>query len=147
MARTSPRCGGAPATGRCSGGRDARTLPHLDAHPRELPRVLEGAEDLLELVRSRDLELVVAAILRRLVGPPPLEDRGVPETIALHGVVLPFAHAFDAHRFPRQILARAPPALTARHARAVVGFGPFTPWMLLESIGSKRLEISGELTA
>ena len=37
------------------------------------------AEDLLELVRRRDLELIVAAVARRLVRPPAQEDRRVAE--------------------------------------------------------------------
>ena len=75
------------------------------------------AEDLLELVRRRDLELIVAAVARRLVRPPALEDRRVAEAVALHVVVLDLAHALDPQRLPRQILARAPAALPARHAR------------------------------
>ena len=75
------------------------------------------AEDLLELVRRRDLELIVAAVARRLVGPPAQKDRRVAEAIALQVVVLHLADALDAQRLPRQILARAPAALPARHAR------------------------------
>ena len=75
------------------------------------------AEDLLELVRRRDLELIVAAVGRRLVGPPAQEHRRVAEAVALHVVVLHLAHALDAQRLPRQILAGAPAALAAGHAR------------------------------
>src|SRR6185436_12003059 len=75
------------------------------------------AEDLLELVSRRDLELIVAALGRRFVGAPPQKDRGVAEPIALHVVVLDLAHALDPQRLPREILARAPAALPARHAR------------------------------
>src|SRR4249920_1555553 len=74
-----------------------------------------SAEDLLELVRSRDLELLVGAVGRRLVGPPSHKDRRVPEARALHVVVLHLAHALDSQRFPRKILARTPSALTAGH--------------------------------
>ena len=100
------RGGRAPRAGRRAGRRDARPLPHLDAHPRQ-PAARAGAscgrrrrrsipddtpddwsgvttlagraEDLLELVRRRDLELIVAAVARRLVGPPAQEDRRVAE--------------------------------------------------------------------
>ena len=92
-----------------------------------------GAEDLLELVRSRDLELIVAAVARLLVGAPALEHRGMPEAVALHVVVLHLAHALDAQRLPRQILARAPAALAAWHARAASPpLCPLAPWMLFE---------------
>src|SRR5262245_54769997 len=75
-----------------------------------------GAEDLLELERSSHLELVVAAILRASIRTPALEHRSVPEALALHVVVLHFADALDAQRLPRQVLAGAPPALSARHS-------------------------------
>src|SRR5262245_57200959 len=53
-----------------------------------------GAENLLELVRSRDLELIVAAVRGTLVGSPSFEHRRVAEPIALHVVVLHLAHTF-----------------------------------------------------
>ncbi len=74
------------------------------------------AEDLRELVRRRDLELIVAAVVRLPVGPPAQEHRRVPEAIALQVVVLHLAHALDPQRLPRQILAGAPAALPAGHA-------------------------------
>src|SRR3954469_4398669 len=76
------------------------------------------AEDLLEFVRSRDFELIVSAVVWRLVRTPPQEDRGVAEPVALHVVVLHLAHALDADRFPRQVFPRTPAALAAGHARA-----------------------------
>ena len=42
------------------------------------------AENLFELVRSRDLELIVAAVRRPLVRPPALKDRGVPVKLILY---------------------------------------------------------------
>src|SRR5437762_4154615 len=60
-----------------------------------------GAEHVLELVSRRDLELIVAAVGRLLVGPPPQEDRRVSKALPLHMVVLDLAHAFDPQRFPR----------------------------------------------
>src|SRR5688500_16008022 len=77
--------------------------------------VVARPEDLLELVRRRDLQLVVPAVGRPLVGAPAKEDRGVAEPISLHMVVLDLADPLDPERFPREILARAPAALTARH--------------------------------
>ena len=75
------------------------------------------AEHLLELVRGRDLELVVAAVDRPFVGTPTLEDGRVTESRALHVIVFHLADALDAKRLPREIFARAPTALAARHAR------------------------------
>ena len=77
------------------------------------------AEHLLELVRRRDLELRVVAVDRALVGAPALENGGVTEAVALHVVVFHFADPLDPQRLPRQILAGAPAALAARHARRV----------------------------
>src|SRR5215211_1684041 len=98
---------------RQSGPRRSRAIPtmRLRLSGRVRP------ENLLELVRGRDLELIVAAVGRRLVGTPPLKDRGVAKAVALHVVVLHFAHALDSQRLPRQILARAPAALPTRHTR------------------------------
>src|SRR5687768_9277539 len=78
------------------------------------PLLPRRAEDLLELVRSRDLELIVAAVRRPFVVAPALKDRGVTESRPLHVVVLHLAHPFDAERLPRKILARAPAALAPR---------------------------------
>src|SRR6185312_207116 len=86
-----------------------RTSPNASA--------LRGGEDLLERERRRDLELIVAAVLRPFVRTPAQEDRRVAEAIALQVVVLHLAYAFDAHRLPRQVLARAPSALGAGHSR------------------------------
>ena len=41
------------------------------------------------------------------------------ETIALQVVVLHLAHALDPQRLPRQVFARAPAALCARHPRRI----------------------------
>src|SRR5256885_11404822 len=79
------------------------------------------AELLLELVRGCDLELIVAAVLRLLVRAPAQEIGCVAEAVALHVVVLHFADALDPQRLPRQILAGAPAALAAGHARRAGG--------------------------
>jgi hypothetical protein len=104
-------------------------------------------EDLGELVRRRDLELIVAAVLRRLVEPPSLKDRRVAEAIALHVIVLHFADPLDPQRFPRQVLARAPPALSTRHACRLRGSRdcPFAPRVILERARAQRLEILRQL--
>ena len=92
--------------------------------PRPPPRAStrQHGEDLLQRVRRDDLELVVAAALRRLVGPPAHEGRRVAEAVALQVVVLHLADALDAQRLPRQVLAGAPAAGRAGHAlRRVAG--------------------------
>src|SRR4051812_36494081 len=61
-------------------------------------------EHLGQLVRGRHLQLVVAAILRRLVGAPAQEHRGVAEAVALEVVVLDLAHALRPQRLPAQVL-------------------------------------------
>ena len=123
-----PEAVGAPGARRRARRRHARAIPHMDANPgqsaaragsaataeepldpddtpndwSEVSDVRTGrrAEDLLELVRGRDLELIVAAVGRRLVRAPALKDRGVAEAIALHVVVLHLAHALDPQRLP-----------------------------------------------
>src|SRR5687767_9613822 len=69
-----------------------------------------GPKDPLELVRRRDLELVVAAVARRFVRAPAHELRGMPEPIALHMVVRDLHHALGPQRLPSQILAAVPAA-------------------------------------
>src|SRR5207253_3541834 len=80
--------------GRC----DARPLVHLDADPREPAACAAeaaapsgalgpGREDLGELVGTRDLELVVAAVSGALVRPPAQEGRGAGEPVALQARV------------------------------------------------------------
>src|SRR5262245_23180273 len=100
------------------------------------------AEDLRGLVRGRDLEPLVGAALRLPVGPPALEDGSVPEARALHVVVSHLAHALDPHRLPCQVLARAPAALPARHARAwLAQVGPLAPWVTVERVLSERRQL------
>src|SRR5205814_6444838 len=73
------------------------------------------AEDALQLVGWGDLELIVAARLGRLVGPPANELRPMPESRSLHVVVRDFAHAFGPQRHPAQILAAIPAARSEEH--------------------------------
>src|SRR5690349_22457021 len=131
-----------PAYGECTrraGPRHARI-----ARPRKLgswcasrtPPITTSSpgtsEHLFQLVRLGGLELVVPAVGWRLVGPPAQEDRGVAKTIALQMVVLHLAHPLDAQRLPGEILARAPAAVRARHARRFrCCSGPFTPRMVV----------------
>src|SRR5881628_527426 len=107
----------------------ARPLVRLDADPREpAARAAEtpapsgtprpGREDLVELVGTRDLELVVTTGRGSLVRPPAQEGRAVAEAVALQVVVFHLAHALDAQRLPGEILAGAPATLATGHTGA-----------------------------
>src|SRR5919197_2691977 len=111
VAQAPSRSARAPAAGGRAGRFDARPLHDVDARARQSAArageaaagsgaVGSGREDALELVRLRDLELVVSTIFRRLVRPPAQEGRRVAEAIALQVVVLHFAHALRAQRLP-----------------------------------------------
>src|SRR5262245_29867991 len=71
-------------------------------------------EDLRELVRSGDLQLIVPAVGWLFVRTPALKGGRMPEPVALEMVVLHLADALDPQRLPRQILAGAPTAVAAR---------------------------------
>src|SRR5687768_8900804 len=115
-------------------GRNRRNWRRCRTRGRTLT-LRSGTENRGKLERRNDFELVVAAVPGRLVVAPAQERRRVPETIALHVVVLHFTHALDAQRFPRQILAGAPAALAPGHplrrfsslARRSLGEGG--PWV------------------
>src|SRR6185295_3054301 len=112
---------------RAKGLRQARRPPAAASRPC-------GPENLLQRVRRRDLELIVAAVLRRLVETPAQEVRRVAEAIALQVVVLHLADTLDAQRLPRQVLVAGPAADAARHASRFVRvlIGPLTPGVTLE---------------
>ena len=93
----------------------APQLPPLPNPWAELIR-RSGTEDRGKLESRNDLELIVATVVRWLVVAPAQERGGVAKPVALHVVVLHFADPLDAHRLPRQVLARAPTALAAWHA-------------------------------
>src|SRR5688500_5252017 len=96
-------------------------------------------KNLGQFVSRRDFELVVAALPRRLVRAPAHEHGGMPETIALHVVVLHFANALGPQRLPRQVLAAAPATLPARHAVAIIaGGGPVAPGMVGQGVLAQR---------
>src|SRR5688572_15887754 len=108
-----------------------------------------SAEDLLELVSRRDFELIVAALLRRLIGSPALKHGRVSETIALQVVVLDLAHALDTKWLPGQIFPRTPSTLSARHSRraASIKLGPFAPRMRRQRVLAQRFELLRQLLA
>src|SRR5438270_351980 len=106
----------------------------------------DRAEDLRELVQSRDLELRVVAVDRRLVHAPSDENRGMAKPRPLHVVVLHFADALDPERLPRQVFAGAPAALAAGHPRLLsVRIGPFPPGMILERALAARRQFLAAL--
>src|SRR5438128_3842917 len=106
------------------------------------------SEHLLQFVRLDDVELIVAAVLRLLVGSPPQEDRRVAEAVALHVVVLHLADALDAQRLPGQILAGTPAALAAGHARAAaLRASPLAPRVFLHRVRPQRLQLLRKLLA
>src|SRR4051812_730308 len=102
-----------------------------------------GAKHLLELVRRRDLQLIVLAVHRPLVRTPSQEYSGMPEAVALHVVVLHLADTLDPQRLPGQIFAGAPSTLPARHTRGGCGvrLRPVTPRMVLQRAIAERLEL------
>src|SRR5204863_7561591 len=89
------------------------------------------AEDPGQFVRRRHVELVVAAILRRLVDAPAHERRRVAEALSLQVVVLDLADALGPERLPTEVLAAAPAALRARHPLRVADdrAAPVAPWV------------------
>src|SRR2546422_6833979 len=74
-------------------------------------------EDALQLVGRRDLQLIVAAVLRALVGTPAHELRCVPEAGPLHVFVRDLADAFGPQRLPAQVLTTIPAAPPAPQRR------------------------------
>src|SRR5207249_9530579 len=108
---------------------------------------LGSSENLPQLERGRCLELVVAAIVWRLVGPPAQEMRRMTEAIALQMVVPDFAYAFDPQRLPRQVFIAGPAALRAGQPRNGMRFGihPVTPGMIDVRSLAQRLDQLREL--
>src|SRR5688572_14090341 len=70
-------------------GRSIRTTHRRDG-------IARRAEHLLELVRGRNLELIVRAVCWTFVRTPSLKNSRMAKSIPLHVVVLHFAHALDA---------------------------------------------------
>ena len=135
----SARRAGGPAPRRTGSAR-RRAPPSRRAAPRGrgerggVPRKATGEasaprrEDLRELVRRHDLELLEGAVARRLVRAPAPELRRVPKARALHVVVRDLDDELRPQRLPRQILALTPAALRARlplrAASGSLGLGP-----------------------
>src|ERR1700752_1412760 len=109
---------------------------------RATPKRCLAAEDLFDLVRCDDFELLVGAVGGFFVGAPAAELGGVTKTIALHVFVSYLRDQLRPQRFPRQILPRTPPALRARNSPSAIHLthGPRFPRMLFQSVLAIRLE-------
>src|SRR5580765_3782500 len=92
-------------------------------------RIWSAAEDFAQLDRDGDVQLVVAALVGRLVGAPPDEPGDSPEAVRLQLVELDLDHPLHPYRFPRQVLLGVPPAHPAGHAAFALRLRPPTPWV------------------
>src|SRR5262249_5268210 len=123
---------------------------------RETSRAATGARTTIRLARVAEypfqfegrcnFELVVAAILRALIGAPAEELSGMAESRSLHVVVGDLADSLGPQRLPAQILAAVPPARRAGKALPdlFLRHGPVAPGMLLQGVLSQRRELFDE---
>src|SRR6267378_2300121 len=81
-----------------------------------LAELAAGRENRCQLLRWNDFELGVGAVAGLFVRSPSAELRCMTEAASLHVVVSDLHHQLGSQWFPRQVLALAPSALTARHA-------------------------------
>ena len=77
--------------------------------------VISRGEDFAEFEGDGDFELVVGALVGRLVGAPALEAGDAAEALRLQLIELDLDDALDPHGLPRQVLLRVPPAHRAGH--------------------------------
>src|SRR5882724_12893422 len=109
-------------------------------------------ENLSQLLRRNNFELGVRTVARLLIRAPPSKLRCVTEAAALHVVVSDFDYKLRTQRLPRQVLALAPPALSAGPATfsfTVCSFmlGPVFPRMRGERVPAVRCEECYKLPA
>src|SRR4051812_50080044 len=83
-----------------------------------------AADELRERDGVGDVELLVAAALRRAVGAPADERHAVAEAALLELAERDLGDPFDADRHPREVLAGVPTAPPARPAGPVAGLAP-----------------------
>src|SRR6266571_9346310 len=155
----STRCAGAPPPGRACAStsstspracarRGSRSIPTSRPPSRAAgtaTSLRRPSEDLGELGGRSDLELVVAAVRRPLVGTPAQEHGRMPEAGALQVVVLHLADALDPERLPGEVLALAPAAGRARHpSPSLEGAGPLPPRVRHEGVLAERSELLRE---
>ena len=115
--------------------REAEHPPQEEPDPNYDPRTEYGrptatsrsSEDLLELVRRRDLELIVAAVARRLVGPPALEVRRVAEPRALQWSYADLGARARCGSAPTTDPCRGSTGSSRRALRARASRSPATP--------------------
>ncbi len=157
------RCAAGRRRGRASGSTCATfPKPTVRRKSRRIPTTIRGAtptrsgardagaEDALELVGGRHLQLIVAAVARTLVRAPAHELRGVAEARALHVVVRDLAGSLGPQRLPAQVLASVPAAARPGHAlprrcRLRLRLGPVPPGMAVERVRAQRRQLGDEL--
>ena len=78
----------------------------------------------------------------RGVGAPAAKMGHVAETAALHVLIGNFHHELRTQRFPGEVFALTPAAVSARHPLTRLGYciGPCTPGMILERVFAVRRE-------
>ena len=128
---------------------DASRRPPRALTTDDLRRVAGLGQQLVEADWAGHLELLVAAPLRRAVGPPAHELHAVAEAAALELAERDLDDALDAERHERQVLVDVPAAESARHALLAVGLhlGPVLPRMVVERVRGERRQLGEQLAA
>src|SRR5207247_9611907 len=111
-----------------------------------------AAETLLQRDRRRDLELIVATVLGRLIGAPAHKLSAVPKPVSLHVVVPHFTDPLGPQRLPAQVLPPIPAAGGARQTLmirigCVLPVGPRPPGVAFEGILAQRRQLFDQLVA
>src|SRR6266566_2168715 len=122
---------------------DAPWPPHYRKQTGEPPRVQPS-----KARRVPKFPLIVAAVLRLLVGSPAQKNGWMPEALPLHVIVLDLADPLDSQRLPREILPGTPAALPAGHtARVRLDLRPLSPWMTVQRGLAQRCQLFHQLLA
>src|SRR5438105_3146829 len=124
----------------------------LRVYRRALLQAQSGSEEVGEHRRRGLLELVVAAVSRRLVRPPALEGGAVPEAIALEVVEGNLRDQLGPKRLPREVLAPIPAARGAGKpaafgGRTLLPLTPLAPRVVSDGVATVRLQELHQLGA
>src|SRR5207237_6387911 len=108
------------------------------------------AENSLQLVGRRDLQLIVTTVLRAFVGAPANKLCGVPKAGSLQVIVRHLADALGPHRLPAQVLAAIPAARRTGQAQPLgvclrLSLSPAAPGVAVERALAERRELDDEL--